>query len=113
MLLVAGTFLYRLHTLGWQRTTLLEFLRLGTGRHKQHTGRHTPQLDAPAAEAVQPVLISKLNTGLQLALVAVCIGNSWYGWPSSEAVWWVTGCTGLTTAASGGAYAWLMLQRIR
>ena len=69
------------------------------GRERAHAAAAVP----PAA-FVQPLYISKVNTVLQLGLIAGCIGQSWYGWPTTEALWALGGLTGLTTVGSFGAY---------
>lgn len=62
------------------------------------------QYTVPPAELVQPLYISKLNTCLQLGLIAGCISHSWYGWPAEQALWGLGGITGLATLASFVAY---------
>ena len=58
----------------------------------------------PPAEFVQPLLISKLNTVLQLGLIAGCISHSWYDWPTESALWGLGGVTAGATLASFAAY---------
>ena len=58
----------------------------------------------PPAELVQPLLISKLNTVFQLALIAGCISHSWYSWPSENILWGLGGVTAFATIASFAAY---------
>ena len=58
----------------------------------------------PPAETVQPLLISKLNTVLQLGLIAGCISHSWYDWPTESALWGLSGATAGATLASFAAY---------
>ena len=58
----------------------------------------------PPAEFVQPLLISKLNTVLQLGLIAGCISHSWYDWPTESALWGLAGVTAGATLASFAAY---------
>lgn len=58
----------------------------------------------PPAEFVQPLLISKLNTVLQLGLIAGCISHSWYDWPTDSALWGLGGVTAGATLASFAAY---------
>ncbi|CAK0787816.1 hypothetical protein CVIRNUC_011038 [Coccomyxa viridis] len=62
------------------------------------------QYTVPPAELVQPLYISKVNTCLQLGLIAGCISHSWYGWPAEQALWGLGGITGLATLASFVAY---------
>ena len=62
------------------------------------------QYTVPPAEFVQPLYISKVNTCLQLGLIAGCISHSWYGWPAEQALWGLGGITGLATFASFVAY---------
>jgi hypothetical protein len=60
---------------------------------------------APVAPLVQPLLSSKVNTGLQLALVGGCMGTAWVGWPGPEAVWGLGAATAGTTLWTCAAYA--------
>jgi cardiolipin synthase len=67
-------------------------------------------LPVPPAPLVQPLYISKLNTVFQLALIAGCIGKSWFGWPTQDLLI-AGGCiTGLTTLASFAAYVHVYRQ---
>lgn len=53
---------------------------------------------------VQPMAISKLNTGLQIALAALILAAGAFTFSAGEAVDWLTILVGLTTVASGGLY---------
>ena len=59
---------------------------------------------APPAPFVRPLLVSKANTVLQLALVAGCVAHSWYSCPPEPALWALGAATGATTVASCAAY---------
>ncbi|KAL6751029.1 hypothetical protein V8C86DRAFT_736083 [Haematococcus lacustris] len=65
-------------------------------------GATTPQLPF-----MRPLLVSKLNTVLQLALVAGCMGGAAFGVPDPHALQALEVATASTTAASLLAYAWL------
>jgi cardiolipin synthase len=61
--------------------------------------------------AIRPLYISKLNTVLQIVLVAVILLQGGFGlslpWLSEVLIWAVGG----TTLASGGAYVWVTARR--
>jgi cardiolipin synthase len=61
--------------------------------------------------AIRPLLVSKLNTLLQIVLVAVILLQGGFGLSLpglSEALIWAVGGT---TLASGGAYVWVTARR--
>lgn len=58
----------------------------------------------PAAQLVQPLYISKVNTVFQLVLISGCIAQSWWGWPPQDVLIAWGGLTGATTLASFAAY---------
>ncbi len=64
-------------------------------------GGHDP---APSAPLIKPLFISKLNTCVQLALVAGCLSRSWYEWPPDDVIFLLGATTALTTVGSGAAY---------
>ena len=55
---------------------------------------------------VQPLFVSKVNTAVQLALVASCMGHGWIQWPSEDVIDRVAKLTVLSTLASWGSYTW-------
>ncbi|KAL6779333.1 PGP2 [Auxenochlorella protothecoides x Auxenochlorella symbiontica] len=88
--LVAGGALMRARQLGWRWPGAAEFFRLGGGT---------------AAAPVSPLLISKINTVLQLGLVGGCALQGLLGWPSGEALLSLGMLTAGTTIWSAAAYA--------
>jgi cardiolipin synthase len=58
------------------------------------------------AVAIRPLYISKLNTVMQIVLIAVCLlqGGFGLGIPGLTTV--MTWCVAATTLASGAAYVW-------
>ena len=60
---------------------------------------------------IRPILVSKLNTALQIALAALALFLAGFGFDAPSllgaAVWAVAG----TTVASGAAYVWAVLRR--
>ena len=73
----------------------------GTGPAAAEASGHSP---APSAPLIKPLFISKVNTCVQLALVAGCLSRSWYEWPPDDVVFLLGATTALTTLASGAAY---------
>lgn len=100
--LVAGSFWARASSLGWRWPGVSEFFRIKASVKDQ--GRQGPDI-------VRPLLISKVNTGVQLGLIAVCITNQWLGWPGDNVMWVVGVVTAGTTIWSGAAYAKLAISR--
>lgn len=56
---------------------------------------------------IKPLLISKANTALVMALVAGCMGNQWQGLPGQQALDVLELVTAATTLSSAAAYAHL------
>lgn len=106
--LVAGAFGARAHALGWRWPGAAEFFRLQpaeaapAGQGAAHSGGLGP---VPAAPLVRPLFVSKVNTVLQLGLVAACMSRAWAGWPAEEALWAASAATAGTSVWSLGAYA--------
>jgi cardiolipin synthase len=112
--LVAGATALRARALGWRWPGAAEFFRIappgGEGGGGEDAGQREPgaaRAAAPpsAAAPVQPILSSKVNTGVQLALVGAALVDAWLGWPGRGAVWALGGAAAATTAWSAGAYA--------
>jgi hypothetical protein len=59
---------------------------------------------------IRPLLISKANTALVMALVACCMGHEWQGLPDAYVLKVLEVVTAGTTMASAGAYAHLYLR---
>ena len=76
----------------------------GIAAEASSSSKPAGDLAVPPAEFVQPLLISKLNTVLQLGLIAGCISHSWYDWPTESALWGLGGVTAGATLASFAAY---------
>ncbi len=55
---------------------------------------------------IRPLYISKLNTALQIVLVAVTLLLAGYGWHAALAMQVLIWLVGLTTLGSGAAYVW-------
>ena len=117
VLLVAGAFAQRFRDFHWRWPGWAEFFRTappmgglsaassssrGSNRHSaaKAEGRSQPK----AAQFVEPLYVSKVNTVAQLGLVAGCISHSWYGWPVEGVLWGLGGSTAVLTVASGWAY---------
>jgi cardiolipin synthase len=58
------------------------------------------------AVAIRPLYISKLNTALQIVLVAVCLLQDGFGLGIRGLPDVMIWCVGVTTLASGAAYVW-------
>lgn len=58
------------------------------------------------AVAIRPFFISKVNTALQIVLVAACLLHSGFGLGVSSLTTLLIWCVALTTLASGAAYVW-------
>lgn len=59
---------------------------------------------------MKPLFVSKVNTGLQMALVAACMTDAWLGWPGQEAVWGIGAATAGTTVWSCAAYVRMYMR---
>lgn len=132
--LVLGAFAVRARSLGWAWPGVREFFRVapagGDGGLNTHGGvvgqparreglsqyedgpmkpEKTNLISncrpAPVAPVLRPLLISKVNTGLQFILVASCMTDSWLGWPGAGVVWDIGVLTAGTTLWSCAAYA--------
>ena len=117
VVLLAGAFAIRAHTLGWKWPGAAEFFRIApqTSQDDEETAQDvnpstavTPA--APVAPVVKPLFISKINTGLQFALVGACMTDAWLGWPGNEIVWTLGYATVGTTVASTVAYGRAFLR---
>ncbi len=114
--LVAGATALRARALGWRWPGAAEFFRIvppggegvggGEEKNPKDPAAASAAAAAPSAAApVQPILSSKVNTGVQLALVGAALADAWLGWPGRGAVWALGGAAAATTAWSAGAYA--------
>lgn len=63
-----------------------------------------------AAPCIKPIMVSKVNTVLQFALVGAVIGQRALAWPSAEVADALAAATAATTIASGLQY-WRMYAR--
>ncbi|KAF5837590.1 hypothetical protein DUNSADRAFT_4161 [Dunaliella salina] len=70
----------------------------------QDLGPATPAV--AGAPFVRPLLISKVNTVLQLMLVGGCVSKAWLLWPQPELLSALEASTAAATALSMGAYGW-------
>jgi hypothetical protein len=59
---------------------------------------------------IRPLLISKANTALIMALVAACMGHQWQGFPDRDVLDALEVVAASTTAVSAAAYARLHWQ---
>ena len=106
VLLVGGAFILRAESLGWQWPGAREFFRVvpvssprNGPNQPSNIGKHVP-----AAPIVKPLIISKVNTGFQLALVAATVLNASMAWPTEEIIWMLGASTAGTTLWSTVAY---------
>ena len=80
----------------------------GTKQGPELSSRSVPEASAsagaPPASLMKPLLISKVNTVLQLAFVTSCLAVTAVGVPSEEGLYWLGACTAVSTVASGAAY---------
>lgn len=53
---------------------------------------------------VQPLFVSKVNTVIQLCLVAGCMSQGLLGWPGDKEILWMSWAAVTTTLVSWGAY---------
>lgn len=109
--LLLGAFAMRAHALHWKWPGAKQFFRIAPSSYddddetKTLSPRTTPLSHAaPVAPVIKPLMISKVNTGLQIALVGACMTEAWVGWPGVGAVWGLAWATGGTTVASLAAY---------
>jgi cardiolipin synthase len=98
--LVAGAFVFRARAMNWRIPSLREFFRmvpLSSPDGSDAAGSH-------AAPRVQPLLVSKLNTVLQIGTATAALATSAWGMPGQEVVdAGVLACAG-TTVVSGAMY---------
>lgn len=96
--LLAGAFVQRAHALHWQWHGYHEFFNISPG----------------GAEKMRPLLISKLNTVAQLALVASALLLPALGIPDTHNLVTNFGyLVAITTVLSGSAYAAMHINRLR
>lgn len=79
------------------------------GRDAALLGGSMLVVKADRTKAMQPLLISKLNTGLQIVLASLIMARLGLGWPDvgfGESV--LVYAIAVTTLASGSAYLWRM-----
>lgn len=60
---------------------------------------------------MEPLLVSKLNTALQIALVLMVLWALAFGGVPPTLLHWLVYAVGLTTLASGSAYVWVWSRR--
>ena len=95
--LVAGAFVFRAKAMGWRVTSPREFFRMVPASDGATAGSH-------AAPRVQPLLVSKLNTVLQIGTATAALATAAWGLPGQEVVdAGVLACAG-TTVVSGAVY---------
>ncbi|GMH35873.1 hypothetical protein BSKO_03741 [Bryopsis sp. KO-2023] len=110
-----GALVYRGSIPFWVAGTVVArdlFLVAGTMIHhsRQSRGvgwdllRYIRKSEGTKSGLVQPMFISKINTVVQLGLVAGCIGQGWLGWPGDAEVLVLSGLTVTSTLISWGAY---------
>lgn len=107
VLLFAGAFAIRAHSLNWRWPGAREFFRIvpsSNGDVSRKSGGDEEEGAAPVAPVVKPLYISKVNTALQFTLVGSCMIDTWLGWPGGEVVWGLGMATAGTTVASCVAY---------
>lgn len=63
--------------------------------------------------AIQPILLSKANTVLQIVLAAAALGMAGFGWMSAPLLAALIWATAATTLASGAVYVWRAARRPR
>mmetsp|Transcript_4001 Transcript_4001/g.9951 ORF Transcript_4001/g.9951 Transcript_4001/m.9951 type:complete len:353 (-) Transcript_4001:79-1137(-) len=102
--LVAGAVLGRWHALGWRVRGMTGEQFFSTVAVAPATGGEGRTAVA-SAPAMRPLMISKLNTVLQLGLVVGCLGSSVASWPDADVLHVLEVTTAATTCASFGAYA--------
>ena len=69
-----------------------------------------PGQGTPGMPYVQPLMISKVNTVLQLALVSACMSSATLGVPDAQLVSGLEVLTAATTVGSLAAYMWVYAQ---
>ena len=98
--LVAGAFVFRARAMDWKIPSLREFFRMVPLSPQDGDGA----AGSPAAPRVQPLLVSKLNTVLQIGTATAALATAAWGLPGQEVVdAGVLACAG-TTVVSGAMY---------
>lgn len=98
--LIAGAFVVRAKSLQWRWPGVVEFFRISSSAELRGSTRTV----VSPPPALRPLMISKVNTALQLALVGSCMLDAWVGWPGQDVVWSVGAATAGTTILSCAAY---------
>lgn len=109
--LIAGAFVVRAKSLQWQWPGSAEFFRISSVNLPDHLqksaedkGKSVSRAPSAPPPALRPLMISKVNTALQLALVGCCMMDAWIGWPGQDLVWGLGAATAGTTVLSCAAY---------
>jgi cardiolipin synthase len=99
--LVTGMAAHRWRTLGWATSgvTASQFL-------SPHGASGDGIGGSSSLPLMRPLLISKVNTVLQLALVCGCMSHAWQGLPDTSALHYLELLTASTTISSLLAYMW-------
>lgn len=92
VLLVLGGFYHRAAMLEWTTASWKEFFRV------------LPSSNGQSAPRMKPLMISKVNTVLQLAVVATCVSKELMQWPSPIVIDTLVATTVATTCLSGVQY---------
>eukprot|EP00798_Chlamydomonas_sp_ICE-L_P023713 gene23713-9256_t len=93
---VLGLTIHRLHMLKWRPSSAAQFFQVSQGGAGAGD-KHMP--------IMQPIMISKVNTVLQLALLSGCLSKAWLGWPDSDVLTVLEYSTAATTVLSTVIYA--------
>jgi len=93
--LVGGAFAARARAVGWRWRGFTDFFRMMPGEGAGGSA---------AAPRVQPLLVSKLNTGATFALAAAALASDAWGVPDADAVDACVMLVAGTTVASSFAY---------
>lgn len=112
-MLVGGAFVLRAHSLGWKWPGFLQFFRVGGMAPSTAAKDASDQTLAPTAQLVQPLLVSKVNTGLQLLLLGAAMLGAWQGWPPASVVDALAAATAVTTVWSAVAYLRIALGAMK
>jgi cardiolipin synthase (CMP-forming) len=111
--LVLGMAGHRMRALGWRLSGVSAaqfFSTRGVGRARREGGgggEGSATTHAGELPLMRPLMISKVNTVLQLALVSCCMTHAWQGIPGEDTLQYLELLTAGTTAASLAGYAWL------
>lgn len=101
--LVGVSFYMRFRQLGWKWPGAEAFFKSRPGGAS----------GVPTAARVEPLMVSKVNTVLQLLTVASCLTSPAVGYPGADVISGLALLTGATTAWSGVAYGRLFWQRMK